>query len=183
MSDRSLGNLSPSKSQPSPKNIPSLDEKQSHPLIQNDRVQIPHSHSTDSQSTCVDQEPIICYPQPSIPIASFPPLPPSPSTVLSQDSTSSKSSPAVIENTNASNVPIASSANSVQSDSDSPLTPNVYINGLPPHFPDDQLLRMTCEFGTVLSVRTFTRHVGERLSGYGFVLFVSGIFPTNFTCF
>lgn len=60
--------------------------------------------------------------------------------------------------------------NASQTELDGPLTPNVYINGLPPHFPDDQLLRMTCEFGTVLSVRTFTRHVGERLSGYGFVL-------------
>lgn len=51
------------------------------------------------------------------------------------------------------------------------LTPNVYINGLPPHFPDESLYLMTREFGTVRSVRTFTRHVGERLSGYGFVLF------------
>ncbi|TDL24502.1 hypothetical protein BD410DRAFT_838030 [Rickenella mellea] len=50
-------------------------------------------------------------------------------------------------------------------------TPNVYINGLPPHFPDEQLYMITKEFGGVVSVRTFTRHVGERLSGYGFVLF------------
>jgi RNA recognition motif-containing protein len=32
---------------------------------------------------------------------------------------------------------------------------------------------MTKEFGIVLSVRTFTRHVSERPTGYGFVLFQS----------
>ena len=51
-------------------------------------------------------------------------------------------------------------------------TPNVYINGLPPHFPDENLFLMTREFGHVLSVRTFTRCVGEKMSGYGFVLYV-----------
>ncbi|KZV68320.1 hypothetical protein PENSPDRAFT_18829 [Peniophora sp. CONT] len=50
-------------------------------------------------------------------------------------------------------------------------TPNVYINGLPPNFPEDQLYAMTNEFGPVISVRTFTRHVSDRPSGYGFVLF------------
>ena len=49
---------------------------------------------------------------------------------------------------------------SAQSDSTTP--PNVYINGLPPNFPEEQLYNMTKEFGTVLSVRTFTRHVSER---------------------
>ena len=49
-------------------------------------------------------------------------------------------------------------------------TPNVYINGLPPHFPDESLYLMTRDFGHVLSVRTFTRCVGEKMSGYGFVL-------------
>ncbi|OBZ78347.1 DNA mismatch repair protein msh-2 [Grifola frondosa] len=49
--------------------------------------------------------------------------------------------------------------------------PNVYINGLPPNFPEDQLFAMTREFGTVTSVRTFTRHVSDKPSGYGFVLF------------
>ncbi|KAI5117830.1 hypothetical protein M0805_003307 [Coniferiporia weirii] len=52
-------------------------------------------------------------------------------------------------------------------------TPNVYINGLPPHFPDESLYIMTRDFGHVLSVRTFTRCVGEKMSGYGFVLFDS----------
>ncbi|KAI0746955.1 hypothetical protein C8Q80DRAFT_1178525 [Daedaleopsis nitida] len=49
--------------------------------------------------------------------------------------------------------------------------PNIYINGLPPNFPEEELLNMTRPFGTVLSVRTFTRHVSDKPSGYGFVLF------------
>ncbi|TBU31350.1 hypothetical protein BD311DRAFT_688848 [Dichomitus squalens] len=56
------------------------------------------------------------------------------------------------------------------SDSD-PRPPNVYINGLPPNFPEEELLAMTRPFGPVLSVRTFTRHVSDKPSGYGFVLF------------
>jgi hypothetical protein len=40
--------------------------------------------------------------------------------------------------------------------------PNVYINGLPPNFPEEQLYNMTKEFGAITSVRTFTRHVSER---------------------
>ncbi|KAI0309234.1 hypothetical protein OF83DRAFT_1179871, partial [Amylostereum chailletii] len=55
-------------------------------------------------------------------------------------------------------------------DDDDGRTPNVYINGLPPNFPEDQLYAMTAEFGPVVSVRTFTRHVSDRPSGYGFVL-------------
>ena len=43
-------------------------------------------------------------------------------------------------------------------------TPNVYINGLPPNFPEDKLLEMTRGFGEVLSVRTFTRHVSDKPS-------------------
>ncbi|KAH9831186.1 uncharacterized protein C8Q71DRAFT_680457, partial [Rhodofomes roseus] len=50
-------------------------------------------------------------------------------------------------------------------------TPNVYINGLPPNFPEEELFKMTREFGNVISVRTFTRHVCDKPSGYGFVLF------------
>ncbi|KZT63830.1 hypothetical protein DAEQUDRAFT_85503 [Daedalea quercina L-15889] len=50
-------------------------------------------------------------------------------------------------------------------------TPNVYINGLPPNFPEEELFKMTREFGMVVSVRTFTRHVCDKPSGYGFVLY------------
>lgn len=52
-------------------------------------------------------------------------------------------------------------------------TPNVYINGLPPHFREDQLYDLTAPFGEIRSVRTFTRHVRDSESGYGFVLCVS----------
>jgi hypothetical protein len=49
-------------------------------------------------------------------------------------------------------------------------TPNVYINGLAPHFPEDELFNLCSEFGPIRSVRTFTRHAKESESGYGFVL-------------
>ncbi|KAJ7036705.1 hypothetical protein C8F04DRAFT_463755 [Mycena alexandri] len=56
-------------------------------------------------------------------------------------------------------------------DSDWEKTPNVYINGLPPNFRDDQLLAITVPFGEIVSVRTFTRTNTKNPSGYGFVLF------------
>ncbi|KZT28171.1 hypothetical protein NEOLEDRAFT_1176314 [Neolentinus lepideus HHB14362 ss-1] len=65
----------------------------------------------------------------------------------------------------------ALSATSSTASGQSFKTPNVYINGLPPNFPEEQLFNMTKEFGPVVSVRTFTRHVSERPTGYGFVLF------------
>ena len=49
-------------------------------------------------------------------------------------------------------------------------TPNVYINGLAPHFPEDELFNLCNEFGPIRSVRTFTRHTKDTESGYGFVL-------------
>ncbi|KAJ7770013.1 hypothetical protein B0H16DRAFT_1686077 [Mycena metata] len=57
-------------------------------------------------------------------------------------------------------------------DSDCEKSPNVYINGLPPNFRDDQLLAITAPFGEIVSVRTFTRTNTKNPSGYGFVLFV-----------
>lgn len=54
--------------------------------------------------------------------------------------------------------------------SDANKTPNVYINGLPPHYPEDELFNLASEFGPIRSVRTFTRHVRDSESGYGFVL-------------
>ncbi|KIK02725.1 hypothetical protein K443DRAFT_509204 [Laccaria amethystina LaAM-08-1] len=56
-------------------------------------------------------------------------------------------------------------------------TPNVYINGLPPHFPEDQLFALASPFGEIRSVRTFTRHVRDSESGYGFVLYVFFFIP------
>ena len=55
-------------------------------------------------------------------------------------------------------------AGSQESSETSLRTPNVYINGLPPNFPEEKLLEMTSKFGEVLSVRTFTRHVSEKPS-------------------
>lgn len=60
----------------------------------------------------------------------------------------------------------------LSSSEDSHKTPNVYINGLPPHFPEEQLYALAAPFGEVKSVRTFTRHVRDSESGYGFVLYV-----------
>lgn len=58
----------------------------------------------------------------------------------------------------------ASMGSSQGSNDPSLRTPNVYINGLPPNFPEDKLLEMTRGFGEVLSVRTFTRHVSDKPS-------------------
>ncbi|KAJ7624302.1 hypothetical protein DFH06DRAFT_1481625 [Mycena polygramma] len=49
--------------------------------------------------------------------------------------------------------------------------PNVYINGLPANFREDQLLAIASPFGEVVSVRCFTRNTTKNPSGYGFVLF------------
>ncbi|KAJ6517461.1 hypothetical protein C8R47DRAFT_1312927 [Mycena vitilis] len=49
--------------------------------------------------------------------------------------------------------------------------PNVYINGLPANFREDQLLAIASPFGEVVSVRCFTRNTAKHPSGYGFVLF------------
>ncbi|KAJ7599197.1 hypothetical protein C8J56DRAFT_1158172 [Mycena floridula] len=68
-------------------------------------------------------------------------------------------------------VPSPSSEAQASATDSSFKTPNVYINGLPPHYPEDQLFELTSPFGTIRSVRSFTRHVGEKESGYGFVLF------------
>ncbi|KAF8157126.1 hypothetical protein B0H34DRAFT_798438 [Crassisporium funariophilum] len=65
----------------------------------------------------------------------------------------------------------ASSSDPELSVADAHKTPNVYINGLPPHFPEDQLFALASPFGEIRSVRTFTRHVRDSESGYGFVLF------------
>ncbi len=42
--------------------------------------------------------------------------------------------------------------------------PNVYMKGLPPNFPKEQLSAPTKDFGGVVSVRAFTRHVSDRPS-------------------
>lgn len=51
-----------------------------------------------------------------------------------------------------------------------PSTTNVYINGLPLRYNDDDLYRLTRGFGAVKSVKMFTRHLEDKPSAYGFVL-------------
>ncbi|KAG8216591.1 hypothetical protein J3R82DRAFT_6776 [Butyriboletus roseoflavus] len=63
----------------------------------------------------------------------------------------------------------ASSTESISTTSQ--LAPNVYINGLPPHCSEQDLFALARPFGDIKSVRTFTRHVSEKPTGYGFVLF------------
>ncbi|CDO78004.1 hypothetical protein BN946_scf184664.g1 [Trametes cinnabarina] len=78
---------------------------------------------------------------------------------------------AVHFNRDEASVPAAVTPQSSPDSDSEPKPPNVYINGLPPNFPEEDLLAMCSPFGTVLSVRTFTRHVSDKPSGYGFVLF------------
>jgi RNA recognition motif. (a.k.a. RRM, RBD, or RNP domain) len=101
-------------------------------------------------------------------VASFPasngaPVPPSVTTPLARDA------PPGTHGSTAS-VPNGMVSAASMSEADSSKTPNVYINGLPPHFPEDQLYALAAPFGEVKSVRTFTRHVRDSESGYGFVL-------------
>lgn len=54
----------------------------------------------------------------------------------------------------------ASSTESISATSQ--RAPNVYINGLPPHFSEQDLFALARPFGDIKSVRTFTRHVSEK---------------------
>ncbi len=78
--------------------------------------------------------------------------------------TLSNSAPMVQPDPEAPGVPTVTKADS----SEPRIVPNVYINGLPPNFPEEQLYALTKDFGGVVSVRTFTRHVSDRPS---YVLF------------
>jgi hypothetical protein len=57
--------------------------------------------------------------------------------------------------------------------SNSNKAPNIHINDVPPHFPEEQLYVLAAPYGSIRSVRTFTRHVKESESGYGIVLCAS----------
>ncbi|KAI0684498.1 hypothetical protein BC835DRAFT_1422247 [Cytidiella melzeri] len=114
------------------------------------------------------QSPSMCLPSPPMfssnpSMASFPSL----SSLTSSSLSSLTSTPSLGSHPSPS---IGSDSGSV---TDGLKTPNVYINGLPPNFPEEELLAMTKPFGEVISVRTFTRHVSDKPSGYGFVLFGS----------
>ena len=65
-------------------------------------------------------------------------------------------------------------------DSSEPRVPNVYINGLPPNFPEEQLYALTKDFGGVVSVRTFTRHVSDRPSYVSFNPYRSQLLKSSF---
>ncbi|KAF8547722.1 hypothetical protein OG21DRAFT_1501439 [Imleria badia] len=64
-----------------------------------------------------------------------------------------------------------STASSTESISTSQQTPNVYINGLPPHFSEQDLFALARPFGDIKSVRTFTRHVSDKPTSV-FLVFV-----------
>lgn len=82
--------------------------------------------------------------------------------------TLSNSAPTVQPDPEAPGVPAATKA-----DSSEQRVPNVYINGLPPNFPEEQLYALTKDFGGVVSVRTFTRHVSDRPSYVPFNLSIA----------
>ncbi|KAI0037245.1 hypothetical protein K488DRAFT_81466 [Vararia minispora EC-137] len=138
-----------------------------------DRPTLPVSHPRSSPRS----PPRHGAPQPPISPPKAGPVPSlsSASTLASSISASSATLSALSSQTSIADSVLASDdAKSLASQSSSTVrTPNVYINGLPPNFPEDQLYTMTAEFGPVISVRTFTRHVSDRPSGYGFVLFES----------
>ncbi|KAK6992678.1 hypothetical protein R3P38DRAFT_3083553 [Favolaschia claudopus] len=59
----------------------------------------------------------------------------------------------------------------IPDETNSDRTSNVYINGLPPNFREEQLHAIAAHFGEILSVRCFTRNSTTPATGYGFVLF------------
>lgn len=127
--------------------------------------------------------------------ATYSPKPPINLSDLLAEAQARRGAAAAVERDSAASVMSASSAESGKPSSTSSSTfksPNVYINGLPPYFPEDELLALATPFGVVRSVRSFTRHVdignslegrayggnadagimigGKKASGYGFVL-------------
>jgi hypothetical protein len=77
--------------------------------------------------------------------------------------------------------PCVQTATVTKADPSEPRVPNVYINGLPPNFPEEQLYALTKEFGGVVSVRTFTRHVSDRPSYVIFNSWLLHLFIKSFS--
>ena len=102
-----------------------------------------------------------CSPVANLPEAAAPPTPPA---TLSDSVPRAQVDP---------EIPCVQTATVTKADPDEPRIPNVYINGLPPNFPEEQLYALTKDFGGVVSVRTFTRHVSDRPS---YVIFNSWLF-------
>ena len=150
----------------SPRSPPSTSSSQ--PPISPPRLSAPTPTATQTTLSCS----LVA----AVPEAAAPPMS---RTILSN------SAPTVQSDPEAPGVPAVT-----RSDSSELRVPNVYINGLPPNFPEEQLYALTKDFGGVVSVRTFTRHVSDRpsyvsfnlyrshpltsslFSGYGFVLCV-----------
>ena len=125
----------------SPRSIPSSTQPQ--PPISPPR---PSGVTTTIQPTSSDS------PVASLPEAAAPPTPPA---------TLSDSVPRVQVDPEP---PCVQTATVTKEDPSELRVPNVYINGLPPNFPEEQLYALTKDFGVVVSVRTFTRHVSDRPS-------------------
>ncbi|KAJ7021979.1 hypothetical protein C8F04DRAFT_1312235 [Mycena alexandri] len=116
------------------------------------------SASTRARVPSADAPPSQAQPS-SVPVPAHKPEP----TTAAPTSTATYTAP----------MPPTTTPASASADPDQGKTPNVYINGLPPNFPEDQLFALAAPFGEVRSVRSFTRHVGDAETGYGFVLFES----------
>ncbi|KAK7046471.1 hypothetical protein R3P38DRAFT_2688842 [Favolaschia claudopus] len=127
----------------------------------------------------IDSKPVKATPTPpNAPSVATIPLPPidgeSPSHSSPSAATAASSPSASPPSPNPESVPAPTIAIDLQPNekpTSEHKTPNVYINGLPPNFPEDQLFALARPFGIVRSVRSFTRHVGDAETGYGFVLF------------
>jgi hypothetical protein len=143
---------------------PSTPTSDSHPSIP---VSHPRSSPRSIPSATQPQPPIspprssgVTATQPTSsgsPVASLPEAaaPPTPPATLSDSIPRVQVDP---------ELPCVQTATLTKADPNEPRVPNVYINGLPPNFPEEQLYALTKDFGGVVSVRTFTRHVSDRPS-------------------
>ncbi|KAH6908732.1 hypothetical protein BKA70DRAFT_1278587 [Coprinopsis sp. MPI-PUGE-AT-0042] len=146
--------------------FPLPNHSTAHQELPSHALGVPSSHSTGSLTHSGQGYGTITV---SNSVSSFPAsngaaVPPSVTTPLARDA-------ALGAHGSTASVPNGMVSAASMSEADSSKTPNVYINGLPPHFPEDQLYALAAPFGEVKSVRTFTRHVRDSESGYGFVLF------------
>ncbi|KAJ7151982.1 hypothetical protein C8R46DRAFT_1303338 [Mycena filopes] len=155
--------------------LPSVLASQDHQQEQQTQTQTPPR--TSPSPPCAPARPTI--PLPPIDAVSPHPFPaPSPASVpapASPDGAPPDPAPKPVEDQSQSQSQSAPTDPAEQQQPppkpDPTHTPNVYINGLPPNFPEDQLFELAAPFGAVRSVRSFTRHVGDAETGYGFVLF------------
>ncbi|KAI0305346.1 hypothetical protein B0F90DRAFT_1815573 [Multifurca ochricompacta] len=123
-------------------------------------------------STPTPPQPPISPPRPSAVTNSATQITSSTSPVVTHPEAYAPLTPPAVLSHSVPRVPEPPSATTAtKADPSDSRVPNVYINGLPPNFPEEQLYALTKDFGGIVSVRTFTRHVSDRPSGYGFVLY------------